>query len=387
MRLSPSEMLRIGHAALTRRVPVYAHWGITHRCTLRCRMCGIWRHGDAAEELDLGQIEVMARRMRRLAVPHLTIGGGEPFIRDDLDQVVGALSDQGLTVRVLTNGVTTDPDLLERVVHAGGIHFSVSLDSLSPARYDAICGQPEAWTRGVRTMLRIAELTLPRGGMPILNCVVSSWNLDELPAMVRFAATLGFRISLLPVELLDDPQDHGEQARFIRHCPDMEVQHRGQDIRDKVEATYAELIEMKRMGWPLLNTTPYLRASRDFLAHGRLPPWTCDAGRLYFSIAPDGRYAICHRGARHHGSVLDDDFERYWRGRDHEQARRDEAERCPGCMRACWIDTSFIFRTPRGFLETARTNLRPRPRQLPTYEELLGWARFEGEPAAPCSSG
>jgi MoaA/NifB/PqqE/SkfB family radical SAM enzyme len=46
--------------ALTRRVPVYAHFGITHRCNLTCKMCGIWRYGNKKEELNLDEIGQIA---------------------------------------------------------------------------------------------------------------------------------------------------------------------------------------------------------------------------------------------------------------------------------------------------------------------------------------
>ena len=43
MKLDIRQHLRIGRAFATRDVPVYAHYGITHRCNLTCKMCGIWK--------------------------------------------------------------------------------------------------------------------------------------------------------------------------------------------------------------------------------------------------------------------------------------------------------------------------------------------------------
>ena len=51
--MKPHHYARIGKAFLTRKVPVYAHYGITHRCDLTCKMCGIWRYGNRKEELEL----------------------------------------------------------------------------------------------------------------------------------------------------------------------------------------------------------------------------------------------------------------------------------------------------------------------------------------------
>ena len=65
---------RIAQAALTRNVPVYAHFGVTHRCNLTCKMCGIWRYGNAKEELSIPETREVARRMRRLGVAQVSIG-------------------------------------------------------------------------------------------------------------------------------------------------------------------------------------------------------------------------------------------------------------------------------------------------------------------------
>ena len=44
MRFRLNNYLRIARAAVGRDLPVYAHFGVTHRCNLTCKMCGIWRY-------------------------------------------------------------------------------------------------------------------------------------------------------------------------------------------------------------------------------------------------------------------------------------------------------------------------------------------------------
>ena len=388
MRFSLGNQLRIARAALTRRVPVYAHWGITHRCGLTCKMCGIWRYGNKKEELTLDQVELMARRMHKIGVVHLSIGGGEPFEVEHLPEALGIFASHGINVRCLTNGVTTPHDALDRAIANGCIDYSVSFDSLHPARYDYICEKPESWTRGVQTMLRIAERTIPKGGMPTINCVVSNLNLEELPDMVRFAKSIGFAVSFLPIELLPDAKAgvRNWEARFIRYRPEMGI-HTNQSpeqVRERINEAYSTLIDMKKSGMPVLNSTPYLEASRQYLLTGRFPAEGCDAGKLYFSVAPNGQFTICHRKHHRHISFLDDDFEEYWTSDEYERSRKEEAASCEGCMRACWIDTSYMFRTMTGFLETAQMTLRPpRPTRIPTYEEALGWAKWDAGPVVP----
>ena len=212
MKFSVRNYARLATAAVTRRVPVYAHFGVTHRCNLTCKMCGIWRYGNRKEELDMDQMALVAERMARLGVVQLSIGGGEPYAVDYIEDAAKLFIDQGLNLRILTNGIgngngrnEVDKPYLDRIdkTMANGVkNFSISLDSLYPARFDYICEVDGAWVQAVRTMTHIGQaLKNVPGALPNINCVVSNLNLEELPDMVRFAREIGFSISFLPVEL------------------------------------------------------------------------------------------------------------------------------------------------------------------------------------------
>lgn len=382
MKLALRQQARIAQAFVTRKVPVYAHYGITHRCNLTCKMCGIWRYGNRKEELEIPQIQAMAARMGRLGVVQCSIGGGEPFACDYLEEAAKAFVDEGINVRVLTNGVGVGADRIRKCVDYGVRNFSISLDSLYPTRFDEICEKAGSWDEAVRTMTLISSLLGDnKHALPTINCVVSNLNLEEMPDIVRFAQAIGFHVSFLPVELLSDPKEgvRNWEARFVRYRPEMGMDVDGDPtgVAQRIDAAYDAIIRMKREGWPILNSTPYLEASRLYLKTGRFPAEGCDAGRLYFSVAPNGQFTICHRTQQQHIDFLDPTFEEYFHSAVYERSRMLEAGSCEGCMRACWIDTSFMFRTMEGFFETAKMAAFPRGRMKTDYEMARTWARQE----------
>ena len=63
MRLGLRSYTQIARAAWDRSVPIYAHFGVTHRCNLTCKMCGIWRYGNADEELSIPEVALVAARI------------------------------------------------------------------------------------------------------------------------------------------------------------------------------------------------------------------------------------------------------------------------------------------------------------------------------------
>jgi len=392
MKFSVRNYARLATAAVTRRVPVYAHFGVTHRCNLTCKMCGIWRYGNRKEELDMDQMALVAERMARLGVVQLSIGGGEPYAVDYIEDAAKLFIDQGLNLRILTNGIgngngrnEVDKPYLDRIdkTMANGVkNFSISLDSLYPARFDYICEVDGAWVQAVRTMTHIGQaLKNVPGALPNINCVVSNLNLEELPDMVRFAREIGFSISFLPVELLENSKSgvRNWEGRFIRYRPEMglNVNSSPTEVRERIDRSYDELIRMKADGWPILNSTNYLKASRTYLKTGRFPAEGCDAGKLYFSVAPNGQFTICHRTVHQHLHFLDPDFEEYFRSIEYERKRLMEAGSCEGCMRACWIDTSSMFRNIRAFAETAALTSLPKQKRAASFQEAHAWAKYD----------
>ncbi len=388
LSLTAENYKRIAMGALTRKVPVYAHFGITHRCNLTCKMCGIWRYGNKKEELSLDEIREVAARMRRLGVVQCSIGGGEPFAHEQVEEAAKFFVDEGMNLRLLTNAIGVGRDRLDKAMDYGVKNFSISLDSLYPERFDYICEHEGAWDEAVTNIAYIGNrLAGTPGSMPTINCVVSNLNLEELPDLVRFAKDVGFAISFLPIELLPDKKAGARnwEGRFIRYRPEMglHTEDSGQTVRARIDWAYDQLVAMKKDGWPILNSTPYLESSRSYLKTGSFPAEGCDAGRLYFSVAPNGQYTICHRTVQQHLHFLDDNFEDYFRSAIYERARMLEAGSCEGCMRACWIDTSHMFRTLQGFMETAKLTLTPRSSQVVSIDQAMGWARREDVAVVP----
>ena len=121
----------------------------------------------------------------------------------------------------------------------------------------------------------------------------------------------------------------GTAASGVAEAAEGEVAAEGQaaaaELGGRIDAVYSELIRMKKDGWPILNSTPYLRSSATYLKTGRFPADGCDAGRLYFSVSPNGQFTICHRTSHNYVHILDDDFEQYFNSLEYEMSRKIEA--------------------------------------------------------------
>ena len=102
---------------------------ITGRCNLACEMCSFRPsgadEGRSGNELKLGEVEEFVRQVREHK-PLIHIGGGEPFLRGDILDVIGAVKRARLKCLITTNGLLLDENIGEKAVSLGldGIIFS-----------------------------------------------------------------------------------------------------------------------------------------------------------------------------------------------------------------------------------------------------------------------
>ncbi len=329
-------------AFLFRDRPVYIHYGITHRCNLRCRMCLIGRDEIREEdELSLQEIDRAARLLRRMGAVYISLGGGEPLLRRDIAAVVRIFRSRGFMVRLLTNGILAREETVRELARAGLREVSVSLDTLDPDKQAYLCAAPEMTEHPTRS-IELFSRYIPSGSGPLLiNTVVSPFNLEELPALSRFAKGRGWYISFIPVEA-------GGNPAFV--FPE--------DSRKDIDRVYDELIRVKRAGRSaIFNSSAFLERSRTYLKYG-IRGWECDAGKLYLSVDPRGMVSMCHHfeGAPLFGNgrvfSLSAEFRRI------SDSRRSG---CPGCMRPCWAELSLFFKGGMGLREMGEVMIRRVP--------------------------
>lgn len=353
-------VLPILKGVVTGGVPVYVHWGVTHRCNLRCVMCGLWKTADSASELDIGRVRAMAENLRRLGTQAISLGGGEPFLREDLPDVVEAFLSRGIEARVLTNGLECPRESLEELFRRGLRHISISLDTLDREKQARICQHDEIYARAGETIERCAQMLRRHGGLGVLNVVVSKLNLEELPYMVDFAGRYGFWCSFVPLEL---QRFAGQTLGCRDDQKDMELSAGdGPAIRE----IYERLLALKRQGGKIFNSRRFLELSSRALCGERVA-WPCRAGSLYFSVDPAGSFSLCHlfrgTGVGETISVHAADFPARFSSRAFQAQCRTHACKSPaGCLRPCWTEVALALTNPMNALEALRLQSHARRR-------------------------
>lgn len=176
--------------------PSYLILFVTARCNARCKMCFYWEpieQSPSRRELSLSEIEAIARDL-----PHLlqvTISGGEPFLRHDLADIIGAFArfSHARFVTIPTNAYFPDriAAMFERMLHEHPrifFNLSLSLDGIG-SLHDEIRALPHGFERWLETFHKVAALrSRYRNFFLNVATVLSSYNqhaIDEIITYVR----------------------------------------------------------------------------------------------------------------------------------------------------------------------------------------------------------
>ncbi len=112
-------------------------------CNYRCRFCHaqyLLDPPDGAESIPLDAVMASLRRQRGW-VDGVVVSGGEPTLHPDLPEMIQAFRDEGLLVKLDTNG--SKPDVLEKLLLMGLVDY-VAMDVKAPLdeKYSLVARAP-----------------------------------------------------------------------------------------------------------------------------------------------------------------------------------------------------------------------------------------------------
>lgn len=212
-----------GRAFLPRTVDIK----LTHRCNLRCVMCGQWgTHGTARDLPPDQRDEVLPLpTLQRVVDEAATWGalfylwGGEPFLYPHLEALLAHLRRRRLLCGINTNGTYLERDADFVVRHQVATLF-VSLDGPREV-HDAIRGGPGTFDRLVAGVRRIQVLKRRAGrAKPFITVIatVSPANCRNLEAIYHVAADL--RVDFVGLQFstfIEERRGHAYEALMRRH--------------------------------------------------------------------------------------------------------------------------------------------------------------------------
>ncbi len=295
-------------------VPHVVAWNLTRRCNLECAHCYISAgpRETAASELD----PTACRRIvdEILAVnpaPMLILSGGEPLLREDLEELAAYGARRGATVVVGTNGTMLTDERIARLETAGVRGVAVSIDSLRPIYHDNFRHGQGALADTTAALARLRAHRLDF----IIQTTVTKGNRSELGPLVDWSAGQGavafncyFLVSTGRGASLTDlaPADYevvlADLARY------QEIYRGRMMVRAKCAPQFMRHVYEADPDSPILNYET-----------------RCPCGTQYCRITPDGKLTPCPYLPEVAGDLRTQTFGEVWRGAPLFRRLREEA--------------------------------------------------------------
>ena len=362
-------------AALFHNAPVYVQFYITSRCNMTCKHCNIIYANSDVRECSLDEIKRIADNFSKLGVAIVLLTGGEPYVRDDLPEIIREFETHGVHVRMQTNGMATE-EQIHKSIEYGGKDISISLDSLhSPTQDDINGGFKKSWYRALQTMATYTKYLPKEGSFAALGCVMQRENLGDIEDVIRFGTEIGWFTSLVPIHVTDNfhPMNFRSFDQSARFQP-----HEYSDVEKVIE----KVRRMQKEGFLLFDSDQYLDDIKRFVFN-QPTTWrskndgVCDSPHLYFAVLPNGDFAPCcdHR-LSYSVPTYSPDFPKDYKDAFFRGEVLKKTKTCSGCMYGSYPEMSISMRFMAAKIQRVKTFLTSSPeKKWPlSYEEILDTA-------------
>ncbi|MFA5014652.1 MAG: radical SAM protein [Actinomycetota bacterium] len=165
-----------------RKLPINLTLSLSYNCNSHCKTCNIYK--KKSNELSLDEWKNIFNSLGKNAF-WVTISGGEPFLRPELEKLIYSLYDicSPAIINIPTNGFLKD-HIVNTVTRVAAycknsqIVINVSLDEIGD-KHDTIRGLPGSYDKAVGTFLTLKQLNLPNLSIGI-HTVISKFNVARI---------------------------------------------------------------------------------------------------------------------------------------------------------------------------------------------------------------
>lgn len=283
---------------------------VTYRCNARCTMCNRYKCPSTPEE------EISIETIKKLPEMYFTnITGGEPFIREDLKEVVRELYKKSERIVISTNGFFTDRivDLCKEFPNIG---IRISIEGLEETN-NSIRGLDDGFNRGYTTLKKLVDMGMKDVGF---GMTVQDANAKDLVPLYQLSNDMNMEFATAS---LHNSFYFVEAKNIIKD-------------REMVGRNFESLIN------ELLKSNSPKKWFRAYFNHGlinyiygqdRLLP--CDMAFDTFFIDPYGDVMPCNGTKEKEvmGNLNNQSWDELWNSEQAEKVRNKVRH----CDRQCWM--------------------------------------------------
>jgi len=167
--------------------PLWLLAEVTYRCPLHCVFCyNPVNYAANKKELSTDEWKDVLRQARKLGAAQLGFSGGEPLVRDDLEELIGEAHQLGYYTNLITSGVGLTEERISKMKALGLDHIQLSFQDSTKEMNDFLSS-----TKTFDLKNRVAKLIKKYDYPMVLNVVLHRYNLDHVGRIIEMAVEMG----------------------------------------------------------------------------------------------------------------------------------------------------------------------------------------------------
>jgi radical SAM protein with 4Fe4S-binding SPASM domain len=272
-------------------------WHITNRCNLNCLHCYQDDSLDVRDDCTFQELHRILEQFRAFLhapcqmghpiIPgHITLAGGEPFLREDLPELLNLFStyQKEFSFAILTNGLLIDQRMANQLRQWGVGFVQVSMEG-DPETHDQIRGKGN-FRQVVRGIRYLAEASI----RTLISFTAHQMNSHAFPQVAQWGKKLNvFRV--WADRLI--PQGRGAALQNLILSPEGTRRFFEQMLQSRKRAEHT---------WFCRTEIAMHRALQFLIAGGR--PYACSAGDSLIAVMANGDMYPCARVPIQVGNLL-----------------------------------------------------------------------------------
>ncbi len=226
---------------------------LTERCNAKCVHCNIWQNRGKEDSPTLEQWKTLVCDLRSWLGPtQIVFTGGEALLKPFTIELVKHASSLGMFVEILTHGYWDDQSKIEELMLARPWMVTISVDGIGDL-HSRVRGREKFWDKTsttIETVKRVRAANRLKTIIRLKNAIMSH-NLHGVCDVARFARQPGMEVFFQPIE---QNYNSREDPRWWEH-----TENWPRDT-EKAVRVVEQLIDMKRQGFPIVNSYEQLEA-------------------------------------------------------------------------------------------------------------------------------
>lgn len=167
--------------------PLWLLAELTYRCPLQCPYCSNpLDFARSHEELSTAEWIEVFRQAREMGAAQLGFSGGEPLVREDLAELIGAARKLGYYTNLITSGIGLTEAKIASFAEAGLDHIQISFQAADEEVNNLLAGSKKAFAH----KLEMARAVKKHGYPMVLNFVTHRHNIDNIDQIIRLCIEL-----------------------------------------------------------------------------------------------------------------------------------------------------------------------------------------------------